>query len=121
MARLHQRRLRVAALVVVAGFVVASCGDDDGESSTATSSTAPSSTTQGSSSGSPTTGGGARCAHSGGTLDVGVFSPPSGLDPVRLAGDASVGADELAAFYDTLMYFDNDSFTYEPRLAKSLE
>ena len=115
-ARQVRRHLRLAAPLLVAALLIAACGDDD-DGDTASPSSAGATT---SAAGATTTAALAGCSTKGGTLTVATPSPPSGIDPVRLFGDGTVGADELVAFYDTLMVFDNDTETYVPRLAESV-
>lgn len=57
----------------------------------------------------------------GGSLTMGVFSEPPGLDPIRTNASASTGGTEVLAIYDALLRFDAATGTYEPRVAESVE
>lgn len=57
---------------------------------------------------------------SGGTLRVGASTPPSGLDPVTVTLDGSVGSSELASIYGVLVSYDPESGSYEGELAKTI-
>jgi peptide/nickel transport system substrate-binding protein len=56
----------------------------------------------------------------GGVLAFGEFSEPAGLDPIVSTGAGSTGAIEMSAVYDTIMRWNPDAGTYEPRTAQSL-
>lgn len=46
---------------------------------------------------------------------------PSGLDPLIINGTPSTGGMEIAQIYDTLMSYDAETQSYEPRVAQSLD
>lgn len=60
-------------------------------------------------------------AGSGGTLRVAESVQVAGFDPFLTTGTASTGGNQLAAVFDTLMRYDQESGTYEPHVAESLE
>ena len=105
------RRSTFVALILVVALVGA-CGGSDGDGS----AEGPGQTS-GTSSPSET----CTAEHVGGTVTAGVTGLPTGVDPVAATGSGSTGGIELAQFYDTLMRYDPDSGTYEPRVAESLE
>src|SRR5690606_20284286 len=111
MARIHRSVL--GALVALA-LVAAACGDDDDSGDGAAG--AQSTTTEGAEA-STTTG----APTPGGVITVGQFSAPPGLDPALLAGGGTVGGNEAAAIFDTLIRYNNETQEYEPRTAESLE
>lgn len=45
----------------------------------------------------------------------------SGFDPMKVAGTAASGGIELAQVYDTLMRYNAETASFEPRVAKSLD
>src|SRR5688500_212411 len=100
------------ALVVVVGLVAAACGDDDGDASTT-------STTVGGI-GATTVPATTVAPKVGGTVTMGVFAEPSGLDPVVAQGGGTGGNHEMAAIYDTLMRIDPATKTFVPQLAESM-
>jgi peptide/nickel transport system substrate-binding protein len=51
---------------------------------------------------------------------IGAYSRDTGLDPAKLAGGGTVGGNELAAIYDTIMRYNDVNGKYEPRTAESL-
>ena len=58
---------------------------------------------------------------SGGTLTYGVQLLASSLDPTKTAARGGSGGEALAAVYDVLASYDEESNTFEPKLAESLE
>jgi peptide/nickel transport system substrate-binding protein len=93
----------VAALLSLVGVA---CGGDDSEG---TATSAPLSE-----------GPSADECTGGGTVHVGTFTEVRGLDPMVTPGGGTSGGTELAAIYETLMRFDPETATHEPRLAESL-
>ncbi|WP_235738024.1 ABC transporter substrate-binding protein [Nocardioides alcanivorans] len=57
----------------------------------------------------------------GGTLTVAESGEPTSLDPTVTYANAAVGGSALAAVYDTLMTYDVETGSVEPRMAESLE
>lgn len=57
----------------------------------------------------------------GGTVTMAMGAQPSGLDPLSINGTPSTGGMELAQIYDTLMSYDAENKSYEPRVAQSLD
>lgn len=57
----------------------------------------------------------------GGTLRVGTAYGPTGLDPVTVTIDGTVGGPELSAIYDVLVEYDPVERSYSPRLAEAIE
>lgn len=102
-----RRALRQLFVLIVLALVSASCGDDDGDSpdGAAQPTDAPETTDR---------------ADCGGTLNVGTFTEPRGLDPLDASGATTAGL-EVAALYDPLVRWNPDSGTYEPWLAESFE
>src|SRR5687768_17555590 len=106
------RRRRFLTLVVVIGLLAAACGDDDGDDASATSTTGgPGATTAPATTAAPKVGG---------TVTMGVFAEPSGLDPVVAQGGGTGGNHEMGAIYDTLMRIDPATKTFVPQLAESM-
>lgn len=56
-----------------------------------------------------------------GTVRMGTASQPTGIDPIMTTGAGTTGGNELTAFYDTLMQYNNEDGSYEPQVAESLE
>jgi peptide/nickel transport system substrate-binding protein len=101
----------VATFVAIAMMAAACGGDGDGEASGGTAGDGGDG------------GAGTECTEErvGGSITVGAFSEPIGLDPVAASGGGVQGGIEMAALYDTLMRYDPESGEYEPHLAESLE
>ncbi|MGI6873425.1 ABC transporter substrate-binding protein [Amycolatopsis sp. 3B14] len=57
----------------------------------------------------------------GGTVTMGTYSEPRGLDPVGQPGNAVTGGTEITALFDTLIDWNATKQAYEPRVAQSLE
>jgi peptide/nickel transport system substrate-binding protein len=58
----------------------------------------------------------------GGSITVGVFSPPQGFDPIMSSSaHGTIGGMELMALYDTVVSWDPKTGAYVPRTAKSFE
>lgn len=57
----------------------------------------------------------------GGTLTVAEYAEAVSLNPVQTYATGPTGLNVMAAIYDTLMRYDVESQTFEPRLAESLE
>jgi peptide/nickel transport system substrate-binding protein len=105
-----RRILGMAALMVlVASGCSSGGGDDTGDERAGAESEAA--------------GVGEQCTagDQGGTLTMGMGTPPPGLDPVIGSSKASGGGIEKAALFDTLVRVDPETGEYEPRLAESLE
>jgi peptide/nickel transport system substrate-binding protein len=107
----------VAALTVVAVLCTA-CGSDDDGSSGGTGDSGDSGD-----SGEAAAPAGGECTEErvGGSLTVGAYSEPAGLDPIVASGAGVAGGMEMAALYDTLMRYDAESGEFEPNVAESLE
>jgi peptide/nickel transport system substrate-binding protein len=107
------RSVRIVLLVMAASLLAASCGDDDddggGDAGATTVVDGGDATTT---SGAPKTGG---------VITMGTYTEPSGLDPVVPQGGGTSGNHEMTALYGTLMRYDEESRTYEPYMAESLE
>jgi peptide/nickel transport system substrate-binding protein len=104
---------RLVAFIGVLAIVAAACGDSKGSSS-ATTAGASATTAAG-----PTTT--AKLTPvKGGVLVFGQFSKEGGLDPATLAGGGTVGGNENAAIYDTMMGLDHSTGKYIPRTAESM-
>jgi peptide/nickel transport system substrate-binding protein len=97
-------------LVLVTTLVATACGSDDG-------------TDSGGNAGGAGGGSEGECTdeRTGGAVTMGMFSATNGFDPVRVAGGGVSGETELAAVYDTLMRYDQESGEFEPQVAESLE
>ena len=106
-----RRRARFIALAVVVGLLATACGDDGDEGSST-------STTVGS--GASTTPATTVAPKTGGTVTMGVYIEPSGLDPVVAQGGGTGGNHEMGAIYDTLMRIDPTTKTFVPQLAESI-
>ncbi len=115
----------IAALAALA-TLAAACGDDDDDSGAA-DTTAAAATTAGGGGSATTAGGGATTAAStatteaagtptpGGTITIGAYSNPVGLDPAKLAGGGTQGGIELTAIYDQIVRYNIETGKYEPR------
>jgi peptide/nickel transport system substrate-binding protein len=99
--------------VVVIGLVAAACGDDDSGDASATSTTAGGT-------GATTVPATTAAPKTGGSVTMGVFAEPSGLDPVVAQGGGTGGNHEMGAIYDTLMRIDPATKTFVPQLAESM-
>jgi peptide/nickel transport system substrate-binding protein len=110
---MHRNRsvVRVVTVAVVL-MLVASCSSSKGKATSPTSAASSGTTATSASAGAPQTGG---------TITVGEFSAPSGLDPVKLAGGGTVGGIELAALYDTIVRYNPTTKKYDPLTAQSFE
>jgi peptide/nickel transport system substrate-binding protein len=97
----------VLAAAIALSLVAAACGDDGGGGTTASDAPGPAS-------------GATATPSKGGVITVGQFSAAPGLDPALLAGGGTVGANELAAMYDVLMRYNNETQKYEGRTAESM-
>jgi peptide/nickel transport system substrate-binding protein len=104
-------RWRLLAAVLAVMLVASACGDDD-DSAT---DTGGSSTTAGNNATATTL-----TPVKGGVLNIGQFSKEAGLDPATLAGGGTVGGNENAALYDTLMRVDQATGKYIGRTAESM-
>jgi peptide/nickel transport system substrate-binding protein len=113
----HPRAVRLlrCALPALVGLA-AGCTSDDGGALPGPTTTAVPATT----SAAPTTteDPGPR---EGGTLTMAVFTLPSGLDPIVAMGGGTTGGTEMVAIYDTLVRWNPDTATYEPRTAAAVE
>jgi peptide/nickel transport system substrate-binding protein len=98
---MRRRKAALAALTAVC-LLAAACGDDGGTKAQAGATT--------------TTG----TPKSGGVLTFGVFGENLGFDPVVSNGVGTNGGHEMNALYDTLVRWDPQAKTYEPRIAESL-
>ncbi|TML07222.1 MAG: ABC transporter substrate-binding protein [Actinobacteria bacterium] len=108
-----RQRIRFVAIALLVALAVAACGDNKGSNSSSSATTAG---------GSATTNAPATTAapKTGGTVTMGVFAEPSGLDPVVAQGGGTGGNHEMGAIYDTLMRFDPTTKTFVPQLAESI-
>ena len=102
--------VRVVAVAVVV-LLAASCSSSKGKAAAPTTA-ASAATSTSSSGGAP---------QIGGTITVGEFSAPSGLDPIKLAGGGTVGGMELAALYDTIVRYNPTTKKYDPLTAQSFD
>lgn len=57
----------------------------------------------------------------GGTLTIADYAEARTLDPTSTIPNGATGGNALAAIYDTLMRYDQESDSFEPHLAESLE
>lgn len=57
----------------------------------------------------------------GGTLTMASFAMATGLDPVVAPGGGATAGTEMAAIYDTLVRWNPESRSYEPRTAAAVE
>lgn len=111
---------RSVAIVLGFGLLVALSGCASSSEQTASSaSTTGSSTAAGPSTAVESD----KCTpdKAGGSITMGTYSQPSGLDPVGQPGGAVTGGTEITALYDTLMNWNPDTLTYDPQVAQSLE
>src|SRR5687767_11709868 len=104
-------RWRLVSLALAVMLVASACGDDgessgQSESGTSTSAGSASATTL--------------APVKGGVLTFGQLSKEGGLDPATLAGGGTVGGNENAALYDTLMRLDSTTGKYEGRTAEGM-
>src|SRR5688572_1101921 len=97
-------RTKALAAFVVTATLLAACGEG-GTDTTANPSN--------------TTGNDATCTADrvGGNVTMGVLSEAKGLDPTVTGGTGRTGDTELAAIYDTLMRYDQQSGEVVPQVA----
>src|SRR5688572_26038143 len=58
----------------------------------------------------------------GGSITIGVFSPPQGFDPIMSSSaHGTIGGIELMALYDTVVSWNPETGEYVPRTAESFE
>ena len=106
-----RQRARFIALAVVVGLLATACGDDGDEGSAASTTAGAGATTVPATTVAPKTGG---------SVTMGVYIEPSGLDPVVAQGGGTGGNHEMGAIYDTLMRIDPATKTFVPQLAESI-
>jgi peptide/nickel transport system substrate-binding protein len=104
------RGARAIVFLLVLALFAAACGDDgdsadtggegDGDSAETTTTLTP---------------------QDGGTITMGTYIEPSGLDPVVAQGGGTGGNHEMGAIYGTLMRYDSEAAEYVPYMAESLE
>jgi peptide/nickel transport system substrate-binding protein len=125
----HRSLWRAVAVTAVLAMTAAACGDDDDDDggavdteTTAGSTAAGSETTA--SGGTETSAGTETTAAAeeeegtpvaGGTITIGAYSNPVGLDPAKLAGGGTQGGIELTAIYDQIVRYNIETGEYEPR------
>jgi peptide/nickel transport system substrate-binding protein len=104
----------VVCVAVLLGVLAASCGDDadEGGSQAGGGGDDPGASTTQAPEGEPTPGG---------TLTIGTYSEPRGLDPIVATGYGVTGGIELTALYDTLVAYNTETGGYDMRTAESLE
>jgi peptide/nickel transport system substrate-binding protein len=106
-------RRRAFAVVAALALLASACGDDGDDTADntddGTTTVAPTETTT------------AEEPTPGGVITIGQYSTPPGLDPALLAGGGTVGGNEAAALYDTLLRYNLETQEYEPRTAESME
>ncbi|NPC97338.1 ABC transporter substrate-binding protein [Nocardioides sp. zg-DK7169] len=112
---MRRRTGTLLAGLVAASLVLAGCGGTDTEEKQDTG--APAEFANGfvvepDDSGEPTRGG---------RLEVVTYSEARVLDPVQTIANGSSGGTEMAAVFDLLVRYDQDSETYVPQLAEGLE
>ncbi|HUP73033.1 MAG TPA: ABC transporter substrate-binding protein [Acidimicrobiales bacterium] len=107
-----RRRIRFVTIAVLVGLLAAACGDDGGDDASGTATTAG-----GSGATAPAT---TAAPKTGGSVTMGVFAEPSGLDPVVAQGGGTGGNHEMGAIYDTLMRIDPTTKAFVPQLAESI-
>src|SRR5687768_10849405 len=111
------RRSRVShwlvAVVAVFGVVAASCGDDGG----ADTSTPAAPTVSGGAAAPTTTA----APKKGGSISIADKAEIATMDPVKLTGSSSVGANHAFAVYDSLFINDTKTGKVVPQLAVSFE
>jgi peptide/nickel transport system substrate-binding protein len=122
----NRRRSLLRAVTVLAALatIAAACGDDDdtgGATATTVAGTAAATTAGGSAATTATTTGSSATATTagtpvkGGTITIGAYSNPVGLDPAKLAGGGTQGGIELTAIYDQIVRYNIETGKYEPR------
>jgi peptide/nickel transport system substrate-binding protein len=106
-------RIAVLGAALVLAMVVAACGDDSGSTDGGAASATTAQATTTSTTSAPV---------AGGSITVGVFSPPQGFDPIMSSSaHGTIGGMELMALYDTVVSWDPSTGDYVPRTAKSFE
>ena len=106
------RGTRAVVLFVLFALAAAACGDDGDSGSSGTENG------DGGSADTTTT---TATPQDGGTITMGTYIEPSGLDPVVAQGGGTGGNHEMGAIYGTLMRYDADADEYVPYMAESLE
>jgi len=111
------RSVRVMALLVALATLAAACGDDDGGETGADAGG------DGTQADGASGNGDQGCTEElvGGELTFGVLAEARGLDPAVGGPRGTQSGIEMAALYDTLMRYDNETGEFEPHLAESLE
>src|SRR5687768_9003285 len=94
---LHSRLSRWVSVLGAIVLLATACGDSDDDSSNAPQTTGTVTAT----SASTTT----LAPQRGGVATIGVYSRDTGLDPAKVAGGGTVGANELASIYDVIMQY----------------
>jgi peptide/nickel transport system substrate-binding protein len=61
------------------------------------------------------------CDTPSGTITMGTYAPPPGLDPKVMGGGVIAGGVETAAIFDRLMRYNPETGEFEPQVAESLE
>lgn len=125
--RSHHSIQRLIALLAVLVLFAAACGDDEGDAGGDTGSTTPSDSTSTTGDGEGTDTGtdtpvSTDCdgTVAGTEIAYGRYAPNRSLDPTVSSGSL-IGGTEIANVFDVLMRFDEETSTYEPRVAESLE
>ncbi|HEY8524950.1 MAG TPA: ABC transporter substrate-binding protein [Acidimicrobiales bacterium] len=102
------RRLGALAAGLALALTAAACGSGDGDRNDGA--------------GDATDGAaGGDCTEPSGTLTMGTYAPPPGLDPKVMGGGVIAGGVETAAIFDRLMRYDPETAEFEPHVAESLE
>ncbi|WP_024793973.1 ABC transporter substrate-binding protein [Tomitella biformata] len=117
MKRTHSRLGRALAGIMVSSAVLAGCANAGSSDSSGGASSDQTLGTRGIQ--------GSQVAPSspakGGVLSFAGYAPVASLDPTVTHPAGSTGGTELAAVYDVLIKYDNDSHSFEPQLAKSIQ
>ena len=114
---MRARTKKGLASMVMLTLVASACGSDDDAATTTAADEAETTVAEDSS----TDTGACPDGEATASLTYGSPSQPAGLDPVLVASAESTGITAIAQIYDTLMRWNAETGTYEPRVAASLE
>lgn len=122
---MHRKLVFVVSIVTCLALLGAACGDDDDDGVVGVDGAADDAgvtdDTADTDEAATDAGADGECPAEGGSVTMGMFSQPAGLDPIVANGTSSTGGIELATVYDTLMRYDSATGQYEAHVAESLE
>lgn len=111
--------LTVSVMAVVLSLGLSACGSDSGSGSGGSSTTSGGGGQGGWTNGYFGPADEAGSPVDGGSITMGMYSEPSGLDPIVAGGGGYAGGTELAAIFDVLVRYDSTNNEYVPQLAEA--